>query len=253
VNLTGRLDIAGLTAADLLAACPTTRGLLPKARAKVMQSEPTRRELTPPMRDVPSVRLRRRALFGAWEHFPVSPQSAYDALTAQFDLNRRPYGDGWATHEMVYDIAAAKQRLIDRANGDPAGVLAARRAALALYFQVAEGFDDSYGAVGDVAGDAIGTYARADWRATGIDPGVFWRDLLEWSIHAEDYGLLNRIEVDILRHARVGDGRRRTVRAVPPRSAGSRRSPFGVAGRVVPDCRHPGSAPVCSARRAIGW
>jgi hypothetical protein len=47
-----------------------------------------------------------------------------------------------------------------------------------------------------VAGDAIDTYARADWRATGIDPEVFWRDLLEWSIHAEDYGLLNRIEVE---------------------------------------------------------
>lgn len=58
------------------------------------------------------------SLFGGWEHFPVSPQSAYDALTAQFDLNRRPCGDGWATHEMVYDIAAAEQRLIDRAKGD---------------------------------------------------------------------------------------------------------------------------------------
>jgi hypothetical protein len=135
---------------------------------------------------------------------PGIPQSAYDALTTQFDLNRRPCGDGWATHEMVYDIAVAEQRLIDRANGDPAGVLAARRAALTLYFQVAEGFDDSYGAVGDVAGDAIGTYARVDWRATGIDPEVFWRDLLEWSIHADDYGLLNRVEVDILRHAGVG-------------------------------------------------
>lgn len=203
VNLTGRLDTAGLTAADLLAACPTKRGLLPKARAKVMKSEPSRHELTPPMRDVPSVRLRRRALIGAWEHFPISPQPAYDTLTAQFDLNRRPDGDGWATHEMVYDIAAAEQRLIDRANGGPAGVLAARRAALTLYFQVAEGFDDSYGAAGDVAGEAIAAYARTDWRATGIDPEVFWRDLLEWSIHAEDYGLLNRIEVDILRHAGV--------------------------------------------------
>lgn len=180
VDLTGRLDTAGLTAADLLAACPTTAGLRPKARAKVMKSEPSRHERTPPMRDVPSVRLRRRALFGAWEHFPTSPQSAYDALTAQFDLNRRPNGDGWVTREMVYDISAAVQRLIDRANGDPAGILAARRAALTLYFQVAEDFDDSYGAVGDVAGDAIGTYARADWRATGIDPEVFWRDLLKW-------------------------------------------------------------------------
>lgn len=73
------------------------------------------------------------------EHFPISPQSAYDALTAQFDLNRRPCGDGWATRKMVYDIAIAKQRLIDRAKGDPAGVLAARRAAVTLYFRVAEG------------------------------------------------------------------------------------------------------------------
>jgi hypothetical protein len=156
VNLTGRLDTAGMTAANLLAAGATRRGLLPKARAKVMKSEPSRHELTSPMRAVRSVRLRRRALFGVWEHFPISPQPAYDALTAQFDLNRRPSGDGWATHEMVYDIAIAGQRLIDRAKGDPAGVLAARRAALTLYFQVAEGFDDSYGAVGDVARDAIG-------------------------------------------------------------------------------------------------
>ena len=203
VNLTRRLDTAGLTAADLLAACPTTQGLRPKARTKVMKSEPSRHELTPPMRDVPSVRLRRRALFGAWEHFPISPQSAYDALTAQFDLNRRPYGDGWATHEMVYDIASAEQRLIDRAKGDPAGVLAAQRAALALYFQVAEGFDDSYGGrrrdrrrhrhirqsrLARHRHRPRGVLARP---AGMVDPRC-------------GYGLLDRVEVDNLRHAGVG-------------------------------------------------
>src|SRR4051812_25597856 len=73
VDLTARLDAAGLTAADLPAACPTRRGLLPKARTKVLKSTPGRRELSPPMRDLPSVRLYRRALFGAWEHFPGRP------------------------------------------------------------------------------------------------------------------------------------------------------------------------------------
>lgn len=203
VDLTGRLDTAGLTAADLLAACPTRRGLLSKGRTKVFKSEPSRHEWTPPMRDLPSVRLRRRAMCGAWEDFPQSPHPSYEALSARADLGRRPNWDGWATHEMVYDISVAVQRLVDRVEDDPAGVLAVRRAALTLYFEVAEDFDDSYGAVGDVAGEAVRMYASTDWRSTGIEPEVYWHDLLEWAVHANDYGLLNKIVVDILREAGV--------------------------------------------------
>jgi hypothetical protein len=203
VDLTARLDAAGLTAADLLAACPTRRGLLPKARTKVLKSTPSRHERTPPMRDLPSVRLYRRALFGAWKHFPQSPRPWYDSLEAQFNLERRPNGDGWATQELVYDISVAQRRFLDRAGGDPAGVLAVRRATLTFYFLVAQDFDDSYGAVGEMAAEAVKTYAALDWRSAGIDPEVFWRDLLEWSTQADDYGLLNQIEIDVLRTAGV--------------------------------------------------
>jgi len=49
----------------------------------------------------------------------------------------------------------AEQGLAGRPGGDAARLLAVRRAALTLYCEAAEVCDDSYGGLGDMAGDAI--------------------------------------------------------------------------------------------------
>jgi hypothetical protein len=73
-----------------------------------------------------------------------------------------------------------------------------RRAALTIYYQAAESCDDSYGTLGDVAGEALADYVHADWPASGIAPEVFWRDILELSCMLSNFGLLHRREVDLL-------------------------------------------------------
>ncbi len=52
--------------------------------------------------------------------------------------------------------------------------------------------------------EAIGAYAHADWRASGVALEVFWRDVLGWCVAAANYGLLHRREQDLLRRAGVG-------------------------------------------------
>jgi hypothetical protein len=79
----------------------------------------------------------------------------------------------------------------------------APRATVTLFHRAAGACDDSCGALGDVAREAIKVYACADWRASGIAPVVLWCDLLHWCVTASNFGLLHRLEVDILRRAEV--------------------------------------------------
>jgi len=156
------------------------------------------------MSNPPSVRLTRRALFGAWPNFPRSPQSSYDALSACFHVQDERYCDGWATRTLAHDIADAVAAMAERAGSDAAQQLAVRRAALTLYYQAAEACDDSYGALGDVANEAITAYTANGWTTTGISAEVFWRDLLQWCVMASNYGLLHRLEAQLLARAGVG-------------------------------------------------
>jgi hypothetical protein len=202
LDLAERLRRAGLTATDLAGASANDRTTRTKARTKVLKSSLYERDLTPAMRNPPSAQLRRRALVGSWPRFPGSPQPWYDTLAARLDIDDYPYWDGWATKDMAYDIAETEQELAQQA-GDAAELLAVRRAALTLYYQAAEICDDSYGGLGDVTGEAIVAYARADWRASGIAPDIFWGDLLQWCVMASNYGLLHQRETDLLRRAGV--------------------------------------------------
>ncbi len=97
-------------------------------------------------------------------------------------------------------IGEAEDDLAARAGDDAAQLLAVRRAALTLYYQAAEHCDDSYGALGDVANQAIAAYARADWRASGIAPEVFWPDLLQWCVMASWSTLDAMVGAAIKRH-----------------------------------------------------
>jgi hypothetical protein len=166
LDLTERLRQAGLDAAELAGASANDRTIRTKARTKVLKSSLYERDLTPAMRNPPSAQLGRRALFGSWPRFPRSPQRWYDTLTARFDIEDYPYWNGWVTNDLAHDIAEAVQELARRAGDDAAEPLAVRRAALTLYYQAAQICDDSYGGLGDVAGEAVTAYARTAWRAS---------------------------------------------------------------------------------------
>jgi hypothetical protein len=203
LDLAKRLRRAGLSAADLAGPSANDRTTRTKARTKILKSTLYERDLTPAMRNPPSAQLERRALFGSWPRFPRSPQSWYDTLATQFNIEDHPNWDGWATKDMAHDITETEQELAKRAGDDAAQLLAVRRAALTLYYEAAEICDDSYSGLGDVIGEAILAYARADWRASGIPPDIFWGDFLQWCVMASNYGLLHQRESHLLRRADV--------------------------------------------------
>ncbi len=205
VDLRSRLDQAGLSAQDLAGETLRTSKARVKIRKKVMDSTLYERHLTPAMRDLPSVRLSEQMESGSWSAFPRSPQPWYDVLAGKFDVNDRRYvyGDGWATQKMAYKLSDTVEKMLAKAGGDAAEQLAIRRAALRLYHDAAEGCDDSYGGLGEVAQQEIVTYAGSDWRTSGIAADVFWRDLLRWCISGSNYGLLNGVETEVLEGAQV--------------------------------------------------
>lgn len=202
LDLTQRLAEAGLTAAELVGELATDRALRTRARTKVLRSTLYGRDLTPAMSNPPSARVTHRALFGSWPQFPRTPQPWYEQLAARFPVLDRYAFDGLAAQKFAYRIGAAVSRLGSRVT-TAAEALALRRGALTFYYQVMEGCDDSYGGVGDVIQEAVIDYVRTDWRAAGVRPEVFWRDLLEWAVLASNYGLLGRDESLFLRKAGV--------------------------------------------------
>ena len=79
---------------------------------------------------------------------------------------------------MAYEVDRVEREMIAHAGVDAATSLAIRRAFLTWYYEATEVCDDSYGGLGDVAGEAVVAYAGTDRRAAGIGAEVFWRDLL---------------------------------------------------------------------------
>jgi hypothetical protein len=90
-------------------------------------------------------------------------------------------------------VAAAERD----AGGDPAVVLAVRRAALTVAVFAQEAGDDSSGHLGAAGQEMIIAYARTDWPVTEIVASMYWQDLLEYLIW-EDYGLTHGVERGIL-------------------------------------------------------
>lgn len=199
LDLRKRLDEAGLSAGELVADAIGTKGLITRARAKILKREVTPRSMTSAMRNPPSLRLENRARSGWWPRFPSSPQQPHDQLVTLLHLDRhcrsRRAEDGWATRNLAYDLAEAAGLL---ETGDGPGTLAVRRAMLTIGLDLNENCDDSYGGLGDVVGEALEIYAGTDWRSTGVAPTVFWPDFLEIATMLSNYGALNRREAKLL-------------------------------------------------------
>ncbi|PZS37808.1 MAG: hypothetical protein DLM62_17215 [Pseudonocardiales bacterium] len=110
LNLRQRLAAVGLSAGELVAEAIGEKKVITRARTRMFKQEVSGRDMTPAMRNPPSVRLENRARYGWWPAFPNSPQEPHDRLVALLGLDghcrSRAAADGWATHRLAYDPSA---------------------------------------------------------------------------------------------------------------------------------------------------
>jgi hypothetical protein len=189
-DLTRRLAEAGIDAAKLAGDADADPGVRGKARTKVLKQGLYPRDLTDAMRHPPRDRLYERALRGRWKLFPVSPEPFYERLA-------NGLGDGYLSKGQTFAlerrIEAARERLDRNTAKDPAARLAARRALLTFCYRAMERCDDSYGLIGELAQEALFTYARLAFAPAGIAAEDWCEDLCELLVW-EDWGLLHRHE-----------------------------------------------------------
>jgi hypothetical protein len=196
LDLRRRLDEAGLDAAAVAGERVTAKGVAAEARRKVFKRALVNNEPSVPMIQTPRVRLAQRAATGNWDGFPVSPRPFHDRLVRSSGIDRWTFGEG-ATMVFADEFQAGVAVAERDAGGDPAVVLAVRRAALTVAVFAQEAGDDSSGYLGAVGQEMILAYARTDWPVTGIVASLYWQDLLEYLIW-EDYALTHGVERDIL-------------------------------------------------------
>lgn len=97
-DLRDRLGASGVDARALAAAGKADKATLAKARRKVLDQELEDCAMTPAMRDTPSARLRRRALYGYWDRFPVNPDRWYERLAGRRPATHVPKGRTFRPH-----------------------------------------------------------------------------------------------------------------------------------------------------------
>ena len=117
------------------------------------------------MRHTPRDRLYERALRGRWNLFPVSPEPFYERLCNGLGEGFRSKGQ---TFKLARRLEAAIERLDRNTAKDAAERLAARRALVAWCYRAMERCDDSYGVIGELAREALFTYARLAFEPAGI-------------------------------------------------------------------------------------
>jgi hypothetical protein len=180
VDLKGRLAAAGITAADLVGDLADDRKTIKKARSKVLEWTGIRdQDHSPAMDDIPSGRYTFRAHFGSWDLYPVSPRPFYEQLAAASPFDLEAPGWGLPTSGNITPLFTALEELEASHAKDPSTLLAVRRAGLTVSSLAHHRCDVSYGDLGEKTMDATLRFSRTDWRATGIEPAVFWRDVLE--------------------------------------------------------------------------
>jgi len=146
--------------------------------------------MTAPMWHTPRKRLYERALRGRWHAFPVSPERFYERLC-------NGLGEGFRSKGQTFKLARRLQAAIERIDrttaNSPAERLGARRALVAWCYRAMERCDDSYGVIGELARDALLTYATVPYQQAGIAAQDWCEDLCEL-LTWDDWGLLHRHE-----------------------------------------------------------
>lgn len=197
-----KLAPEGLARTDVLA----EKRIVQRARDKVAGRVALEgRACSPAMIDTPRRVLEHRARYGHWPSFPSAPDRFYERFRRTVERK------GFVTKGQSLSVT---QRLEQRL----AGLDGPRRTEpdrLALYrafhmagLELADAADDSYGVIGGLRADAWRTYLAIDWRATGMSPGDYWRDLCElqiWEPYAMDhqdeqtwFSSVRRDEVDLI-------------------------------------------------------
>jgi hypothetical protein len=138
----------------------------------------------------PRERLYERGLRGHWHLFPVSPQPFYERLSNGLGEGFRSKGQ---TFRLARRLEAAIERIDRKTANSAADRLAARRALIAYCYRAMERCDDSYGMIGELAREALLTYATLPYQPTGIAAEDWCEDLCEL-LAWENWGLLHRHE-----------------------------------------------------------
>lgn len=206
-DLRARMDAAGIDASVLAAAGKADRATMAKAQRKVLDQFLDGRAMTPAMRDTPRVLLARRARYGHWDRFPVSPDRWYDRLGGGRPASYVSKGDSSAAADQLRDRLA-------RLDGAPRGLadrLALYRAFHTVGIELADRSDDSYGVIGELRLEAFRTYLAVDWASAGMAPEHYWQDLCELVV-SEDFGLTH--EEETLPFERVPDANADLVESI---------------------------------------
>ena len=164
-DLKRRMAEADVDARAVAAGEEVESRVLAKARTKVLKQGLYARDMTEPMWHTPRERLYERALRGRWHVFPVSPEPVYERLCNGLGEGFRSKGQ---TFKLARRLEAAIER-IDRTTANrPAERLGARRALVVWCYLAMVRCDDSYGVIGELARDALLTYAMVPYEPTGI-------------------------------------------------------------------------------------
>ncbi|WP_157430607.1 hypothetical protein [Actinomadura macra] len=199
VDLRDRLTAAGITGGDLVGDLAGHRKTLTKARSKVLERTGVRdKDYSPAMRDVPSGRYAVRAHFGSWDLYPVSPRSFYQRLAGATPFDLEAPGWGLPTFENVDPLFEELEELEAEHADDPPTLLAVRRAGLTACSLAQHRCNDSYGDLGEHTLAVVQRFSRTDWRVTGIDPAVFWRDVLEVFAMLGNFGATYEHESELM-------------------------------------------------------
>lgn len=184
-DLRARLGRLELTPAEVLGEEDAgDRRLLRKAQDKLLEQSLSRP--TPAMLDTPRRRLRTRAFRGHWSEFPISPATFERELASL--VAEEPYHRWRETLHLSRALDRLAERRARTIAGD-AERLAFFRALVATIIRAMDRVDDSHGTMGETFRDAWNAYLAVPWERTGIEPTVYFRDLVELTVW-EDYGLI---------------------------------------------------------------
>lgn len=200
-DLVGRLAGAGLGPDGLVDLEPVDAKVRARARRKVLDQGLGGRDHTHAMVNTPRRRLRRRALRGVWQAFPVDPTEPFQRLATTWE--DRDHISKNASFEVVRELEQSLTEIERSAGYDPGALLAVRRAAPAVVGELAERSDDSFGNVGDLGGRVWADYVDTRWR-DGVAPSVYWRDVAEL-VAFDDYAHLHGRQTLPWRHARADE------------------------------------------------
>jgi hypothetical protein len=186
-DLQQRLQQAGVELGDIMAQADRSPLAVRRARQQVLERELRTSAWSEAMRYTPKQRRYAHALRGFWPYFPVSPTSYADRLAAQFRTR------GWFSENQSFGIARKLDTFMDGVatlsqQGQYGQGQAMLRAFLTVVIELMEKADDSFGCIGDSFHRGFTHYLALPRDVTGIDPTVFFHDLLTLLIW-EDYGL----------------------------------------------------------------